>query len=159
MNLFKIIIFGLLIINFGVQGKEDFLTLAKPGTFTGETIKINKQKLGDVIVSRVHDTQRVYNISIVARGLRGLHYSLGTVDFNISFTMELSESVLEDIQCRARITFFHEQYIPQLTLSNCNNNQFEFEQSLKIPLENIVDSFRSDKIQLFEIPSLEPEVN
>ena len=152
MNLFKIIIFGILIINFGVQGEEGFLTLADPRVFTGKALKINKQKLGDVIVSRVHDTQRVYNISIVAKGLRGLAYSLGTtentVDFTISFTMETSESVFEDIQCRTRITFFYEQYISQLTLSNCGNNHVEFEQSLKIPLEFLVDSFHNDKIPL-----------
>lgn len=148
VSLFKIIIFGILIINSEVQGEEGFLIIpVEDGSFIVKNIKINKQKLSEAIVSRIYDAQKVHNFSINHFIYTYTSSNPNITDSIISFTIKTSTDVFEDIICKARI----KQTIPLLTLLDCKNKQVKFEEKLEIPLENIIDSFYDDKISLIAL--------
>ena len=99
MSLFKIIIFGILMTNFGVQGQQETSLSIPEGVPYAGTV-FDQQKLGTAIVSKMHSIQTVYDIAFEQ------HPTFKSI-FVATFTAETNEGLtFIGIRCLAAVYLF-----------------------------------------------------
>ena len=137
MNLFKIIMFGILMINFGVYGQQE-ADLSIPEGLPYEGRAIDGQKLGEVIASEMRSLKRVFNISFQTaqeeasslpneRRFYTVYRAIFSVETN-------GDRIFTNIQCNLNI--IDDEF---LILRFCRNRVVSFRSDIKIFLTDISD--------------------